>query len=309
MFKKLSSFKLILVVFLTMTSLKSMQKENKHACSICQDEPDESKMISLVCKHQYCIDCLNGLIQVTLKDNNTVNLRCPECKEPMHPNDLLKITSDEKALQTLERLQLFDCIKNSPNAKNCPRPNCPFAIIDDNPQRQTYTCEICGLQFCTKCAQTHSSRIECKDVKKADMDEKEFQIWKNRHTKPCPNCHANIEKNQGCPHMTCRKCSHEFLWPCSHPYEHNTSYCRYCNGAPRWIPCGHQYTYGDDICTTCGRIPANRGEDKEESISSSSSTTSPIRRREHLGSYTSSTISQTRRTEQNEVRRLFRRFI
>ena len=43
-------------------------------------------------------------------------------------------------------------------------------------------------------------------------------------TKPCPKCGVRIEKNKGCPHMTCRKCSHEWCWGCNGPY-HTSGTC------------------------------------------------------------------------------------
>ena len=38
--------------------------------------------------------------------------------------------------------------------------------------------------------------------------------WFIRYTAKCPKCFVNIEKNDGCKHMTCRNCSHQFCCEC-----------------------------------------------------------------------------------------------
>ena len=38
--------------------------------------------------------------------------------------------------------------------------------------------------------------------------------WISQHSKPCPNCKAPIERSDGCNHMTCSKCEHDFCWVC-----------------------------------------------------------------------------------------------
>lgn len=40
------------------------------------------------------------------------------------------------------------------------------------------------------------------------------RIWMYFNTQDCPNCHYTIQKNEGCNHMTCKKCAHEFCWIC-----------------------------------------------------------------------------------------------
>ena len=45
--------------------------------------------------------------------------------------------------------------------------------------------------------------------------------------KRCPACHYPIEKNGGCPHMTCSRCHKQFCWLCRADWQrHNYSHCR-----------------------------------------------------------------------------------
>ena len=47
-----------------------------------------------------------------------------------------------------------------------------------------------------------------------NKSESENITWMIANTKNCPKCQRPIEKNQGCNHMTCNMCKHEFCWMC-----------------------------------------------------------------------------------------------
>ena len=59
-------------------------------------------------------------------------------------------------------------------------------------------------------AKTGESKVDAQDIADA--------LWISANTKRCPKCTAPIEKNEGCNHMTCRKCRHEFCWICMQPW-------------------------------------------------------------------------------------------
>lgn len=88
------------------------------------------------------------------------------------------------------------------------------------------------------------SQVSCDTVRKwitKNSAESENLNWILANTKPCPKCHRPIEKNQGCMHITCSQCRHEFCW--------------LCNGT--WSEHGER-TGGFYACNRCGRAEGFR---------------------------------------------------
>jgi len=78
------------------------------------------------------------------------------------------------------------------------------------------TC-VCGNSFCFACAQEDHEPAACESVRVWHIKNKsdgENVNWILSNCKICPQCKVAIEKNQGCNHMTCRNCRHEFCWLC-----------------------------------------------------------------------------------------------
>lgn len=49
-------------------------------------------------------------------------------------------------------------------------------------------------------------------------NESETVNWILTNTKKCRECWVRIEKNEGCNHVRCESCGHEFCWVCLEPW-------------------------------------------------------------------------------------------
>ena len=91
------------------------------------------------------------------------------------------------------------------NVKWCPKGTCPEYIkLNHLDKIRGYAYCKCQEKICTKCGRKYHGNFiwgtSCED----QLNE-EFQDWKkNNAVQTCPNCKAQIEKLEGCNHITCR---------------------------------------------------------------------------------------------------------
>eukprot|EP00607_Mallomonas_marina_P001795 CAMPEP_0182439052 /NCGR_PEP_ID=MMETSP1167-20130531/86187_1 /TAXON_ID=2988 /ORGANISM="Mallomonas Sp, Strain CCMP3275" /LENGTH=237 /DNA_ID=CAMNT_0024632639 /DNA_START=389 /DNA_END=1099 /DNA_ORIENTATION=+ len=103
------------------------------------------------------------------------------------------------------------------------------SLYESVPAVQSAICTYCGFSSCLSCENGAHSPCSCeqwqdwiKRVKEEmattedlkEGDDVANQMWVAANTKKCPRCQTHIEKNEGCNHMSCRKCRHEFCWIC-----------------------------------------------------------------------------------------------
>jgi len=104
--------------------------------------------------------------------------------------------------------------------KWCPSPECNCFVETGSAEFEAPVQCKCGFRFCFKCGDYEigdHAPAGCDDVEawvKKAADESENVKWMQANTKKCPKCNSHIEKNGGCMHMTCKKCTHEFCWLC-----------------------------------------------------------------------------------------------
>lgn len=84
----------------------------------------------------------------------------------------------------------------------------------------------CGSSFCFKCGELSHMPCDCKMAEEwilKSQAESENLTWIMANTKRCPKCTKPIEKNQGCNHMKCQQCGHDFCWVCEGPWKEHGS--------------------------------------------------------------------------------------
>ncbi|KAH3760636.1 ubiquitin-conjugating enzyme E2-binding protein 1 [Pelomyxa schiedti] len=201
-------------------------------CPVCGCDYPPSQMFALGCKHFYCYDCWASHLRTKLEDGPTcIFTTC------MAPN--CKITVDISAFQKFlnqtdyQRYQWFFLkafIDNNKKAVWCSNPqSCKWAIYyagDSVPKPLDLTC-LCGWRMCFHCREEMHSPATCDNLsewKKKGGSDATIANWLREHTKACPKCNAFIEKNEGCMHMTCIACKHEFCWMCKAPWSTHGSH-------------------------------------------------------------------------------------
>jgi hypothetical protein len=71
--------------------------------------------------------------------------------------------------------------------------------------------------MCFKCLSEWHSGMSCEIY----MRKHGYNTLANPKLKLCPKCFIKIEKSDGCNHMTCLGCGHEFCWICLTKYSKN----------------------------------------------------------------------------------------
>lgn len=147
-----------------------------HTCTVCFDEKELSKMTTLACGHEYCAECLEGVMDVAIQEGSAATLKCPDprCARPIAQSDISRITTDRTRIQRMSAI----FIKEQQMAQQKP-------ISDVKP-----------------------------NLAQLNKEDLLTEQWKREHTKPCPRCHTIIEKTAGCNKMQCPTCRYYFCYQC-----------------------------------------------------------------------------------------------
>lgn len=183
------------------------------------------------CEHEIntCRHCLRGWIRSEFKSKVWDQLDCPECRARMEYDDVKQFAPPEvfrryvpqlkslgskgfaDVLSRYDRLSTRAALEAIPGFRWCIAKGCKSGQVHDEWDRTPrFRCVACKASHCVahqipwhrkeSCAQ-YDYRTDSK-IKKAE-DSASRKLIKEL-AKKCPGCKWNIEKNNGCDHMTCK---------------------------------------------------------------------------------------------------------
>eukprot|EP01130_Rhizamoeba_saxonica_P016912 TRINITY_DN7918_c0_g6_i1.p1 TRINITY_DN7918_c0_g6~~TRINITY_DN7918_c0_g6_i1.p1 ORF type:complete len:643 (+),score=141.50 TRINITY_DN7918_c0_g6_i1:44-1930(+) len=213
-------------------------EEKEIDCSICWDITDKFTVLP-GCGHVFCDACWDNGLSVEIINGKTIEIRCMENNcNMLVPEEIVMKTVKPEVYEKYQKFLNSRFIENNLEIRWCPSPNCEAAVYEPIVEGDCFVgiCE-CGIEFCWKCGLDNHAPASCEDVEeflsRGDSEDLKTKKWLQENTKKCPQCKNPIQKNDGCFHMTCSQCYHQFCWLCSQDWStHNSSFScsRYQDG-------------------------------------------------------------------------------
>uniref|UniRef100_A0A8C4Q4E0 RBR-type E3 ubiquitin transferase n=1 Tax=Eptatretus burgeri TaxID=7764 RepID=A0A8C4Q4E0_EPTBU len=223
-------------------------------CEICFGWlPRLCGLVDIPCGHCFCRACWEAYLNVKIKEGETDNILCPayNCYQLVPVEVIEGLISREMARRYLQ-FDIKAFVESNPTIRWCPVPGCDRAVQLSGPttnmagilpsQLLRAPAVDCGNghTFCWECLGEAHEPCDCGTwrnwLKKiTDMKPEELHgvtvaaedaancLWLITNCKTCPNCKTPIQKNDGCNHMQCTKCKHDFCWICLEEWKKHSS--------------------------------------------------------------------------------------
>jgi ariadne-1 len=199
-------------------SLLDTENHNDGCCGICYDEILVDDGLALDCGHLFCRECWVQYIETVGNQGKygILKIRCPQqgCICRALPTHLEVMDNAVKAKwdETLAKAFVDHA------CQECPGQNCQFVATtnssDDASLLTSCCCSSCSQLFCFGCGEKPHLPATCEAMAEWSSIHQTSDFYVRKNAKPCPGCHAPIEKTQGCNHMTCT-CGVQFCWLCT----------------------------------------------------------------------------------------------
>ena len=174
-------------------------------CISCFDEIPKEDAVSLACQHPYCSPCFSKLVSTATQNENLFPPKC--CLQEVPRQTIQAFLPSSEYDQFMLKAQEYTI----PAADRwfCPSVQCGkwFDKSTRPLERDIVSCPFCKVKICQSCrGLSHIRGKGCPQDQGLDatIETAELNGWRR-----CYNCHAMVERDKGCQHITCR-CTAEF---------------------------------------------------------------------------------------------------
>ena len=198
-------------------------------CVICSASPFRVPL-SCGCT-SFCQECILDWLKVKLETqgmDDESGLVCPagHSGHEVTVEELLDLAKGTEVEEVIAEMTLKRSLRNLEGMVFCPREHCDYIGWVRPAEKCSYplVCELCGSGWRDDQLLPAWQRFLQLVTRLCTCQEDSFSLlWKDLWTEACPGCGASIEKNGGCPHMSCFRCKLEFCWTCMRPYRNHDS--------------------------------------------------------------------------------------
>ena len=201
-------------------------------CPVCMNPITTPILHTLPCKHLCCSECWMGYLSTKLDQDSACSTTCPigSCQTRITSKIYHSVFSNDPEKARRYDLSLVRSFVESDRSYSwCHNPKgCDRIVRKSKDGRDEGWCSDCGWQTCFTCTYVEAHYPASCSHMSQWMDDGGYyegmsEDAQSKHlarliAKRCPNCQAHIEKNDGCLHMKCIKCSYDFCWRCLQPW-------------------------------------------------------------------------------------------
>ncbi|XP_065294632.1 ankyrin repeat and IBR domain-containing protein 1-like isoform X1 [Dermacentor albipictus] len=225
-------------------------------CNICSEVVHEPDPVVVPCQHEFCISCWRSYLTIKIQEGDVHSIVCPAvgCSQ-LVPVDIIEHIVSADMVRRYLQFDIEAFVESNPNFKWCPWAGCGRAVhlpesVDPPPLRLPKSAPREPMSHSVDCGNRHYFCWEClgpahapcccekwkewqKKVAEAKPEELKSAcsrteeaancLWMVTNSKPCPCCKSPIQKNEGCNHIKCYKCKHDFCWVCLEPWKRHSS--------------------------------------------------------------------------------------
>ncbi|CAF1181070.1 unnamed protein product [Rotaria sordida] len=202
-------------------------KKEQQTCAVCYEDKDSNEFDGLLttnCQHlnrSLCNSCLFRHVQQVFQITFTDDIYCPEynCNVKLDYDivkNILLSNGDNKLVERYDRYIFHRQLEQMDEFIWCSNILCNVGQLNEGGAlNNIVTCFNCHQKTCFTHKIKWHEGLSCEEFDmRMDPIYESSRRWIVENSKKCPNCPYQIEKNDGCDHMTCIKCRHEFCWSC-----------------------------------------------------------------------------------------------